>query len=378
MIDPDRLDGVLELIYDSAVDAARQPRLLAELAGLFNAHFADSFTRTVDFSAFGGIAHGLDRSDYEDEFLGVWVKRNVWSQTRPVVRAGEIVTTREMVPTEELRASELFRGYLDARGLHEGLRFDLFADGERIEDISILRDWAAGPYGAEELRAARLLLPHLCRARMVMRRLAEARMLSEAGLATLDQVRTPMMLLDRRGRARHRNAAARLLLEAADGIVLGADGLAAAATGAGTRRLRAMIDRAADAPGRPGRSGAIRLQRPSGGAALLLVALPLSPGGPVAGLLPSSASSCVLLTIIDPAAPGLVAPDQLGALFDLTPAETALAARLLAGDDLRAIAERSGRSINTVRSLLGRLMAKTDTRRQSELMRLLAQLPAAA
>ena len=54
-----------------------------------------------------------------------------------------------------------------------------------------------------------------------------------------------------------------------------------------------------------------------------------------------------------------------------------LAGELLAGFDLREIAERSGRSFNTVRTHLARLLAKTDTRRQSDLVRLLARLPQA-
>ncbi len=49
--------------------------------------------------------------------------------------------------------------------------------------------------------------------------------------------------------------------------------------------------------------------------------------------------------------------------------------RLLAGFDLRAIAEETGRSINTIRNLLARVMAKTETSRQSELMRVLGVLP---
>ena len=62
-------------------------------------------------------------------------------------------------------------------------------------------------------------------------------------------------------------------------------------------------------------------------------------------------------------------------LFGLTQAESSLAADLLSGLDLREIAERRGRSVNTVRTHLASLMAKTDVNRQSELVRLLASLP---
>jgi DNA-binding CsgD family transcriptional regulator len=66
---------------------------------------------------------------------------------------------------------------------------------------------------------------------------------------------------------------------------------------------------------------------------------------------------------------------QLADLFGLTGTEAALAADLLAGQELREIAARRGRSINTVRTHLARVMAKTDVNRQSELMRLLTSLP---
>jgi len=64
-----------------------------------------------------------------------------------------------------------------------------------------------------------------------------------------------------------------------------------------------------------------------------------------------------------------------GRVVRLTGSEAALAADLLAGLELREIAQRRGRSINTVRTHLGGLMTKTNVNRQSELMRLLASLP---
>jgi len=65
----------------------------------------------------------------------------------------------------------------------------------------------------------------------------------------------------------------------------------------------------------------------------------------------------------------------LAELFGLTSAEAALAADLLAGDELREIAARRGRGINTVRTHLSGLMAKTNVNRQSELIRLIGGLP---
>jgi DNA-binding CsgD family transcriptional regulator len=64
----------------------------------------------------------------------------------------------------------------------------------------------------------------------------------------------------------------------------------------------------------------------------------------------------------------------LSGLFDLTPAEAKLARSLATGASAEAAAEALGLSIQTVRTYLKRIMAKTGTRRQAELAVLLSGL----
>ena len=59
--------------------------------------------------------------------------------------------------------------------------------------------------------------------------------------------------------------------------------------------------------------------------------------------------------------------------FGLTQAEATLASDLLTGQALGDIAARKARSINTIRAQLARILFKTNTRRQSELILLLSQ-----
>ncbi len=376
MIIPDDFSDTLALVYDSALDQAAWPALLQRLATLFRSHFADSFRRSADFSEFGGIQVGLDDADYNDVFLGVWVKRNVWSKRRPVQRAGDVVTTRQIMTPEDLRRSDMYNEYLAPRDLHEGLRLDLWASNGRVEDISLLRPWSAGPYSETEIDIARALLPHLRRSAEIARRLRQADYLASCGLAALEQLTAAFLVLDRAGQILHANAAARTMLEAEDGFAATSAGLAGA-TPAVTARLRATLADACFRTGHTAASGALRLPRPSGRPALALVALPLRPGGSEAVQGWGDAPS-VLVCITDPEANTRLPQAQLVALFGLTQAEAALAGGLLAGQELRDIAEQSGRSINTVRSQLATLMAKTDTGRQAELVRLLSRLPLGA
>lgn len=63
--------------------------------------------------------------------------------------------------------------------------------------------------------------------------------------------------------------------------------------------------------------------------------------------------------------------DRIRAMFDLTPKEAALAAALASGRALGDVARSNGVSILTVRTQLGHLFRKTDTKQQSQLVSLL-------
>jgi DNA-binding CsgD family transcriptional regulator len=62
-------------------------------------------------------------------------------------------------------------------------------------------------------------------------------------------------------------------------------------------------------------------------------------------------------------------------LYGLTPAEARVANLLLEGLEVREAAERLGITLETARFHLKRVLAKTGTRRQTELLRLMLSLP---
>ena len=57
--------------------------------------------------------------------------------------------------------------------------------------------------------------------------------------------------------------------------------------------------------------------------------------------------------------------------FGLTPAEAVLARELLSGDGIEAAATRAGIGVPTARTHLRRVLAKTGTSRQAELVRVI-------
>ena len=84
--------------------------------------------------------------------------------------------------------------------------------------------------------------------------------------------------------------------------------------------------------------------------------------------------AAVLLLVRDPASATPVAGSRSIELFGLTHAEARVATTLLGADGPREVAVQLGVGLATVRTHLHRLYDKTGTRRQAELVRLLATL----
>jgi DNA-binding CsgD family transcriptional regulator len=77
-----------------------------------------------------------------------------------------------------------------------------------------------------------------------------------------------------------------------------------------------------------------------------------------------------IVFIADPECAGIPQPVELQRRFGLTPAEAALALELTKGDGMQATADRLGIRIATARTHLHRVLRKTGTTRQADLVRL--------
>ena len=89
----------------------------------------------------------------------------------------------------------------------------------------------------------------------------------------------------------------------------------------------------------------------------------------------NSAQLAALVFVSDPASSPQSRGAALKALYGLTPTEIRLADLLLEGADLRRVADRMGLTLETTRFHTKRVLAKTGTRRQAELLRLMLSLP---
>lgn len=173
--------------------------------------------------------------------------------------------------------------------------------------------------------------------------------------AAFNQLRVGLAVADAHGRVSLSNRSFSAIVMSGDGLCLRHAELHAVRP-SDDARLRAAIAAVVE---RAQPEAAVSLARPSGRRPYALAVRPLSDDDP----------AHVLLVMSDPAQPAAVAPHLAAALYGLTQAESAVAARIAAGETLEYMARELGISMSTCRTHLEKVFRKTGVQRQAALVR---------
>jgi DNA-binding CsgD family transcriptional regulator len=204
---------------------------------------------------------------------------------------------------------------------------------------------------------------------LLHQRLSRMQAEDAGAIATLDLLHHAVWLLDGHGRVILTNRAGRELDAQRDGIWIGLDDKPSAALPEERHALDRSIARAIAAGA--GRSmaldGMVAIRRRRQEHPLQALVYPL--GSDV--LLRGAAAA---LFIFDPARPPLIDSHALQVLYQLTRAEAQLAVALARGMNLQEYGAAQQISANTVRTHLRRVLTKTGTHQQSQLVSLVGRL----
>ena len=179
-----------------------------------------------------------------------------------------------------------------------------------------------------------------------------------------------VLLLDQQGRCLFLNEAAERVINMNDGVSLSAAGRLFAAESSSNARLGRAIHRAlayvVDRTRLPP-DGPIALQRNDVTKRYVAFVLPLNRAVVAIGRRVPAA----VVFVRDPNGEKTISGKRLEILFDLTAAEAKVAMALCDGASLSSCANQNGISIETARSQLKSVFAKTGVHQQSELVALL-------
>jgi DNA-binding CsgD family transcriptional regulator len=208
-------------------------------------------------------------------------------------------------------------------------------------------------------------MPHLQTAVRLRREIAGLETQLSCLSKTLDNVPQGLLVADPSGRILFMNRRAETTLRAKDGLWVASDGIRAHRTEE-TARLRELLARAANTSTGNGThaGGVLSISRPGQRRSLKIMIAPL-PSSPNRG----QHGPAALLLISAPEQSTPTDAKLLQALLDLTPMEARLTAAIVEGRTVKEFAEESGVSMNTARTHLKSVFAKTGVSRQAALVR---------
>jgi DNA-binding CsgD family transcriptional regulator/PAS domain-containing protein len=363
--EPELLD-LIEHLYEAATDSSRWARFLHPLCAATNSRAAVLVTFSdpppAAFERFAvGFAPGFGRAYFERYFHIDPVLRGV-NRFRP----GELFRREDFFASEhELASLAAAREWLLPQGLTDFVGVVLARGDPFNPALFLLTNRETQPFAPTTTGCLRALSPHLQRALAIHFRLVRDRAEREAFAATLDRFPMGVVCLDAAGSVVLSNAVAHELMAERDGLSLARGHLVATAPDAGARLRHAILAALAAKGGDDDAGTLVSVRRASGRAPYELLVASLR-----AELFYLRAQRIAVAVFIrDPASSTKPRPDDLRALYDLTPAQAQLAALLAGGESLDEIARALGLSINTIRDRVKQVFERTETSRQADLVR---------
>lgn len=360
------LQSLLSRIYDTA--SGDWGPLLEDIKGILggsaSALISHDFGRNLGSIFF---ASGYDQK-YLSSRIPTDARHNPWlAHERDYRPAGRIHVGDQLVPEHELVSSPFYTEWLEPQRLHHRLCAVLTREEATALFLEIMRPREAGPFGPDEIKRCRLLLPHLQRAVQMYRRMIALEIERDVAFRALDQLPWGVMFVDKARKRLVANRHAQEILIAGDGLSARGDTLRAQEADE-TARLERLLSDVLDRNARSGAGGTLSITRHSGAPPLNVVIVPLhiktekfAEQGPIAAIF-----------VTDPDMQlDRSNQQQLRELYSLTAGEARLAVWLLQGKSVEEAAAAMGITLNTARAYLKRIYDKTGVRRQAELMRLL-------
>jgi len=367
---PDDPGALIDRIYHAAFDSTLWPPIMAQLSQQVGGGPAMLIRKSFRTGQGSGLYSRIDPAVFTD-YYGRFARGNPLAKAVADLPVGSFLLDWQVMEKDDLLRSEYYNDFLNRHDIHGVLGLKLWQQGEEATILNIARPRRAGEFQPADAALLAPYLDHLRRAVDFADRLPQA---NQGGTALDPLAETwvdGLLLLDRDGRVLYANRLAEVLLARRDALVV-SQGQVTALDRVASVRLARLIAQAA-LPSGLAAGGSIALPRVSGrplGARVMPAPRPVWPTQP--------GQTRVVLSLTDLDAPRRPDARLLAETFKLSRAQTAVAARLLEGEEPEAIAAALGISRYTVRRHVTELMTRTGTNRQAMLLRVLARIPAEA
>lgn len=280
---------------------------------------------------------------------------------------GTAILFDDIMHRDEFKKTEFYRDFLAPNNIIYGMK-SYFGDPNGLVGwLQIARGVERGNFSVSDKAYCSAVLPHLSLSLRIYGKLMQTETERQLYKGIVDRMAIGAVILDSRDRIMKMNATARSIIQHQPCLTR-VDGKLYVRSSQQNRLFQAMIARAQEARADlsdPHFIESLQLDGHAGKVGVLIKSAPIIPW--------YEGQTCpsVVILLSDPTRPHIAPEQLLISLLAISPAEARLALLLANGHSLPDIAGRLDISINTVRTQLKSIFAKTGTHTQAELVRLI-------
>jgi DNA-binding CsgD family transcriptional regulator len=372
MREAEELSHVIGDIYDASLDPALWPSAIESMCAYVGAasaslHSQDSISRATDALFWWG--HADNAPQYFQSYLEKYGKINPIFPGVIFFDVEQPVAVPDVISCEEFVQTRFFREWLAPQSLTDGLFSNLEKGATGCALFTAMRHASAGPVDDRMRRRFELVTPHVRRS-MLIGKVVDLHRVEAAELAdSLDELVSGMIIVDSDGRVIHANASAHRMIAEAN-VLRAANGRIAALNPQESRNLVEVFSAAQAGDAAVGKRGIAMPLTARTGERYVAHVLPLTSGARRKAGVCYSATAAMFIreATLDLPSP----PEAVARQFNLTPAELRVLFAIVAIGGVPEVAPVLGVSEQTVKSQLHRIYDKTATRRQADLVKLVA------
>jgi DNA-binding CsgD family transcriptional regulator len=366
----EHVSELIGLIYDASLDPGQWPSTLGRVARFVPGLSATLFSKdTANKTGNVYYEDGVIEPRYKQLYFEKYIKIDPFTSAHVFAEIEELASTVDWMSFAEYFQSRIYREFLQPQGIIDFVCAVLDKSATGAALFGVFRHERDGIVDDEARRRMRIIVPHVRRAALIGK-VIDLKTAQAATFAdTLDGITAGMFLVDPRGRVVHANAAGKAMLEEGDVLQAPAGRLVAgdAQTDQALGEIFAAAGAGDDTLGVKGI--ALPLIARSGERYVAHV-LPLTSGARRQAGVNLAAVAALFVRKAALERPGEL--EVIAKTYKLTPTELRVLLAVVDVGGAPQVAEALGVAETTVKFHLRRLFEKTGTRRQADLVKIVA------
>jgi DNA-binding CsgD family transcriptional regulator len=368
----DETAQVLELVgtaYDAALDPELWPSVLEKLCLFARGTTANLFSQDVVNRTASRIFNWGGEPHYHALYLEKYARINPVFPKGLSFPVGEVMSLSDVISYDEYRQSQFYKEWAEPQGLVDFAGIIVEKVASSLAALAVVRHERDGLVDGEMLRRMRMVAPHLRRALLIGKVIDLNKAKTATFAETIDGLSSGVFLVDARGNLAHANACGEAMLEEGDPLKLDAGVLVA-----GDDVVQASLSKAfaasIEGDAGLGAAGMVLPLMSQSGCRFIAHVLPLTSGARLAAGANYSAVAALFVREANVDVPAAI--NAAAQLYGLTPAEEKVLRGVIEVGGVTEVAAMLGAAKSTVKTHLEHVFKKTGTRRQAELVKLIA------